>query len=164
MEDWITEVEAFFARPLPERSILFGIGNPVKSDDSVGLYIADRLRRTLGSAPTPRVSIHRPVDHPELAISRLDLASSRLLVFDAVEAARPPGSIIFANVEDTKYGFFVTHNIPLRLLPPVRENGSNVFVLGVQPHDVGIGERPSEPMLQVAERVVSVVSGCIGGA
>ncbi|HUI01031.1 MAG TPA: hydrogenase maturation protease [Nitrososphaerales archaeon] len=161
--EWVEAVADFFARPPPGTLVLFGVGNPIKRDDSVGLYIATRLRSRLGSAPTARVKIHRPVDQAELAISRLDLQSSRLLLFDAIEAGKPPGSVVFANLDDTKYGFFVTHNIPLRLLPSVRENGKNVFVLGVQPHDVGIGEGPSEPMVQVAEKIVSVVSGCIGG-
>ncbi len=164
MEEWVKAVGDFFAWPRHGRLILFGVGNPVKKDDSVGLYIAARLRSILGSAPSPRVRIHRPAAHAELAISRLDLRSSRLLLFDAVEAGKPPGSIVFANLEETKHGFFATHNIPLRLLPSVRENGKNVFVLGVQPHDVGIGEGPSDRVKPAAERVVSVVSGCIGGA
>jgi len=164
MEDWIKAVGDFFAWPRPGKLVLFGVGNPIKRDDSVGLYIAARLRSSLGAAPSPRVNIHRPVDRAELAISKLDLRSSRLLVFDAVEAGKPPGSIIFANMDETKYGFFVTHNIPLRLLPSIRENGKNVFVLGVQPHDLGIGEGPSELMMPIAEEVVSVISGCIGGA
>lgn len=163
VEEWVKAIGDFFARPNPRRSVLLGVGNPVRKDDSVGLYIAARLRSCLGSAPSPRVSIHRAVDRPELAISRLDLGSRKLLVFDAVEASKPPGSIVFANIEETKYGFFATHNVPLRLLPSIRENGKNVFVLGVQPHDLGIGEGPSEFILPFAERVVSVISGCIGG-
>lgn len=164
MEDWIKAVGDFFAWPRSGKLVLIGVGNPIKRDDSVGLYIATRLRSILGASPSPRVNIHRPVDHAELAISKLDLRSSRLLLFDAVEAGRPPGSIIFANIDETRYGFFVTHNIPLRLLPSVRENGKNVFVLGVQPRDLGIGEGPSEFIMPIAEEVVSVISGCIGGA
>lgn len=164
MDDWVGAIERFFSWPGPERLILFGVGNPIKKDDSVGLYIASRLRSRLGSSPSPRVVIHRPVDHPEVAISKLDLSSCRLLVLDAVDAGKPPGSVVFANIEDTRYGFFATHNIPLRLLPSVRGHGKNVYVLGVQPHDLGIGEGPSRMIEPIAEQLVTVLSGCIGGA
>jgi hydrogenase 3 maturation protease len=164
MEDWVRAVGDFFAWSRPGRFVLFGVGNPIRRDDSVGLYIATRLRSSLGPAPSPRVNIRRPVNHAELGLSRLDIRSSRLLLFDAVEAGRPPGSIVFANMLETKYGFFATHNIPLRMLPSVMDNGENVFVLGVQPHDLGIGEGPSEFLRPIAEEVVSVVSGCIRGA
>lgn len=164
MDDWLASVEDFFARPGPERLTILGVGNPIKGDDSVGLFIAGLLRKTVGSSPSPRVSVKRPMDHPEVFISKLDLGSSRLLILDAVEAGRPPGSVIFANIEDTRYGFFATHNIPLRLLPSVRKNGKNVYVLGVQPRDLGVGEGLSELVEPVARELVSVISGCIGGS
>jgi hydrogenase maturation protease len=96
--------------------------------------------------------------NPDLAISKIDLRSSKLLIFDAVEAGKPPGSIIFSSISDTQYGFFVTHNLPLKVYPAVRQNVEHVSVLGVEPNDVGIGEELSDVVGPAADRVVEEVT------
>jgi len=128
----------------------------------VGLYITDQLRRGLRSR-LPSLKVISAVSYPELALSRIDLQASRALIFDAVETGEPAGSIVFACVDDTKYGFFATHNFPLKLHPVVRENSKNVFILGVQPEDLGIGEGLSDVVRAAAGRVVDVVAAQLGG-
>ncbi len=161
--NWIGAFKSFLTQT-SSRTVLMGVGNPVRRDDSVGIYIAGRIRSQLGSNPSPRLKIMAPVDHPEVRISKVDLTRSSLLLFDAVEAGLTPASIIFANLADTRFGFFATHNIPLRMLPSVRENPERVFVLGVQPQDLSVGEGLSDAVMPAAEEVVRVAIGCMGGA
>ncbi len=149
----------------PENPLSFvGVGNPVKRDDSVGLFMAQELRGRLGPAPAPGLRIATPSVHPELEISKLDLSTGRLVVLDAVDAEVQPGSVIMASLADSRFGFFATHNLPLRMIPSVVLNRSNVFVLGVQPGDLGVGEGLSGPVASAAEEVVGeVVAGVRGG-
>lgn len=142
---------------------LLGVGNPVKRDDSVGLYLASQLRRSLGASPAKGVRIPAVSFHPELAISRMNLAAQRLIVLDAVEAGLPAGSVVFASLSDSKYGFFATHNIPLRMHPSVVGRESNVYVLGVQPDDVGVGEGLSPVVQGAAEEVLARVGSAVRG-
>jgi len=141
--------------------VLLGVGNPVRGDDSVGLYIADRLRTILGSRPG--LKVEAAPTHPELALSRIDLERSRVLVFDAVETGMSAGSILLANIGDTRYGFFATHNLPLKLLPSVAGNLEKISILGVQPDDLGVGESISPAVRAAAEDVVKEVESQLKG-
>jgi hydrogenase maturation protease len=164
MQDWIEAFRTFLSSNRDRPLSLLGVGNPIKSDDSVGLYIARQLRRRVGSRPSPLVRIHGTAARLEALLSKLDLGKTTLLFFDAVEANLPPGSIVFTNVQNEQYGFFATHGIPLKLHPAVRENCGNVFMLGVQPNDLGVGEKLSEPVLTAADEVVGVLAGMLGGS
>ncbi len=116
---------------------LVGVGNQFRGDDAVGLAVAARLRRKLGPHPRPGLTLHAPADNPELLISRLCTSGGRVVIVDAVEASRDPGTIVCASLKDTKYGFFATHNIPLRLLPGV--SGGDVWLVGVEPESLEVG-------------------------
>lgn len=144
--------------------VLLGVGNPVKRDDSVGLYIAEGLRKAVGPRPSPSVRIQLGIPNPDLAISRLDLKSSKLVIFDAVEAAKPAGSVVFTGLWNTDYGFFATHNLPLKLYPSVRKNSGNVSILGVQPDDLGVGEGLSATVASAADGIINEVVTQLRGA
>lgn len=161
MKEWTRELGAFLSSVGSEKLVLLGVGNPIKSDDSVGLYIADRLRKVLRSSP--RLRVRSAPSYPELILSRIDLQSSRLLIFDAVETGRSAGSIVLASIKDTEYGFFATHNLPLKLHPSVTENREKVSVLGVQPGDLGIGEGMNPIVQAAAENVVGEVAKQLRG-
>ena len=152
---WARDLRAFLNSVGGDRLVLLGVGNPIKGDDSVGLFIAGRLRGLLGSSP--RLSVQTAAAHPESALSKVDLESSRLLIFDAVEAGGPAGSIVMANVGETQYGFFATHNFPLRLMPSIAGHYEKVSVLGVEPGGLGIGESLTPVVRDSAETVVSEV-------
>jgi hydrogenase 3 maturation protease len=138
--------------------VILGIGNPIKRDDSVGLYIAERLRSAIGARPSSHVSIRSAEARPELALSKLDLRASKLLILDAAEMARPAGTVALVGLNDTRYGFFATHNLPLRLHPDLKKNGESVFLLGVQPDDLSIGEGLSDSVRSAADGVVDYLA------
>jgi hydrogenase maturation protease len=135
-----------------------GAGNPIKSDDSVGLYMISNLRKHCGSHPREFVRI-KPRSNPDTVLSKIEKGT--IVIFDAVESGLSPGSIVFANISKTKYGFFATHNVPLRLVPGLASRMSTVFVLGVQPLRREIGEGLSQVVKDSADRVVDTISKMI---
>jgi hydrogenase maturation protease len=140
---------------------LAGIGNPIKCDDSVGLYIISQLRRKFGANPAKGVWAEPPSYNPESVFSKIGKRTG--IIFDAVECNRKPGTIIFANVGESKYGFFATHNVPLKLVPGIAENSSKIFVLGVQPANTEVGEGLSPEVIASANKIVELVSELISG-
>jgi hydrogenase maturation protease len=86
-----------------------------------------------------------------------------VIIFDAIEHDSEPGSIIFARLGDTRFGFFATHNIPFKLIPCLSANLENVFVLGIQPRNIDIGEGLSETVLDSANEVVEKLQMIIEG-
>ena len=136
---------------------IVGIGNPIKQDDALGIEVVSKLRRILGPNPLPGVRIHPPTLTPERLLVRLSSGKGRIVLFDAIEAAKPPGTIVCGRLEDMKFGYFATHNIPLRVLPSVRNLDGNVRVIGVQPAEVDVGEGLSCQVKASCEKLIAAV-------
>jgi hydrogenase 3 maturation protease len=131
-----------------------GVGNPIKCDDSVGLVIASRLRKKCGYKAQRFAMIHPPVLHSkaESLLRRISESAEQAVIFDAVEASLDPGAIVFENMAKTQFGFFASHNVPLRLIPGL--NLSSIYLLGVQPKKVDVGEDLSEEVKESADVIV----------
>ncbi|RMF95488.1 MAG: hydrogenase maturation protease [Planctomycetota bacterium] len=77
--------------PAEMRTLVLGLGNPILSDDSVGLRVVDRLRSVLADQP------HIEVDEDHWGGLRLmeHLAGyDRAVIVDAMQLGHPPGTII----------------------------------------------------------------------
>jgi len=140
---------------------LVGIGNILRGDDAVGLKIASKLRSNLGPAPAKGIRIHQAADAPEMLLSKLAASGTRIIIFDAVDASADPGKIVCAKLGDTKYGFFATHNIPLKIVPGLAERLNDVLVVGVQPESLEVGEGLSDVVKRSAGRVVEAVTRAV---
>ena len=140
---------------------LVGVGNSLRSDDAVGLEIASELRSRLGAAPARGVRIHSPSLMPERLLSKLASKEGRIIVFDAVEASKPPGEIVCSKLGETKYGYFATHNVPLRLIPGLSDRQQDVFVVGVQPQSLEVGEGLTDIVRDSATRVAAAVTKAV---
>jgi len=162
VEDWTSRLEVLYGSREAMPFHLVGVGNPIKKDDSVGLVIISRLRKIFGSKPSKLVRIYSPLA-PELLFSKISFKSGSLIIFDAVEHNRAPGSIIFANIADTRFGFFATHNVPLKLIPSLSGRMPNIFLVGIQPKDVDFGEGLSAVVLNSANKVVAEFETIIKG-
>ena len=137
---------------------LVGVGNELKTDDAAGLEIASSLRTRLGTSPAPGVKIHACTPMPERLLSKLASGEGRIVVFDAVEASAKPGEVVFRPMADTKYGFFGTHNIPLRLVPGLGERLGDFFLVGIQPASLEVGLGLSERVRESVNEIVAVVA------
>jgi hydrogenase maturation protease len=140
---------------------VFGIGNAMKQDDAVGFEVVSSLRRRLGPASRKAVRVHGLSSNPERAISDLASKGERILVIDAVEAQKEPGTIVCARLSETKFGFFATHNVPLRIVPGVAENAADTYVVGIQPDSVGVGEGLSEVVKESSVKLVSMIASLV---
>jgi hydrogenase maturation protease len=95
---------------------------------------------------------------PERLLSKLASGEGRIVVFDAVEASAKPGEVVFRSMADTKYGFFGTHNIPLKLVPGLGERLGDCFLVGIQPASLEVGLGLSEPVRESLNEIVAVVA------
>jgi len=156
-DDWVSDFMAFLSSKERKTLNLFGIGSPVRRDDSVGLHMVESLLRRVGSSPAPFLRVHAPLANPELTLSKILRGPGRALVFDAVEADKRPGSVVFTTLKQTKFGFFATHNIPLTVLASMSTDPAEVGLLGIQPEDIEVGEGLSDRVRASADRVVEIV-------
>jgi len=162
-EDWEAAARAWLGEDTGRPVHIVGVGNPIRQDDAVGLEIVSSLRRRLGARPSPNFIIHPPSPMPERLLSRVASSGGRMMVFDAVQANRAPGAVVSARLSDTKYGYFATHNIPLRLIPGVSAGLDRSLLVGVQPGWLDVGEELSAAVKEAKGRVVAAVDAMIGG-
>lgn len=159
-EDWQARLRSTIARTDGSTDIV-GVGNPLRGDDAIGLEIVSRLRSSMGPAPAKGLRIHETSVAPERLLSRLASSAGRIIIFDAVQSSERPGKIVCGGLGDTKYGFFATHNIPLKLLPGLAERLNDVLVVGVQPVSLEVGEGLSDVVRVSAERIVAEVTRAV---
>jgi len=162
--DWKDSLAKFFRYPVvgEDGSIhLLGVGNPLRGDDAAGIFLVEQLARRFRSARLRGIVIHPPVSSPELLISKLIPARNEILIFDSVEQNAKPGSITFRNLDSSRFGFFATHNVPLKLCTGPSGDTKNSFVLGIEPESLEIGEGLSETVQGAVSEIMLELSNLI---
>ena len=158
--NWVDRLANLFNLGAQRGLHLIGVGNPMRKDDGLGIRIITGLRKRCGHTPD-FVKIHPPSDKVESLKSGIDYTKEKALIFDAVEFDSLPGSIIFSKLNDSRFGFFGTHNIPIRALPNVSSHLNNLLILGIQPGNLEVGEGLSYPVGKSVEEVVSAITGML---
>ena len=136
-----------------KKNILFvGIGNVLKHDDGVGVYICDHIAESKGiKAFSAEQSI-------ENYVGKINRSSPDWLVLvDSVLFGRQTGFADLIPVKELIDHTTHTHNISLKqigqlfLMP--------VYVLGIEPGDISFGEGLSPEVKSVADEIVGIVNG-----
>ena len=137
------------------QKILFvGIGNVLKSDDGVGVYISERIKTTFKkSALTVEISI-------ENYIGKINALNPDLLVLiDCMEMNQPPGYFRILDVNNISDTTSNTHNISLKQLG--KFFNMPVFVLGIQPQYIDFGEILSDAVRKSADSILDLINTAI---
>jgi hydrogenase maturation protease len=151
-------------------TLVLGMGNPILSDDGVGLLVAERLRQ----APLPDGVEVLQSEVAGLRLLELVRGFTRVIIIDALkspaEVGREPGEVIRYEGKDFKGGqrYGSAHSIGLgtvlelgrTLQYPMPEE---VVVYAVEAADVEtFGEELSPPVAAAAERVMELVREEVG--
>ncbi len=131
-----------------DKKVLFvGIGNLLKKDDGVGVYISTRIKSAgLISVLTAEVSI-------ENYIGKINsLEPDVLVIIDCTDMGSAPGKYKLLPVSEINDLTFNTHNISLKRIAEFFK--MPVFVLGIQPEKVDFGENISYLVRNVADKII----------
>jgi hydrogenase maturation protease len=149
-------------------TLVLGMGNPILSDDGVGLLVAERLRGT-------RLPAGVEVLQSEVAGLRLlELVRgfTRVIIIDALKSGREPGEVVRYEAAEFKGGqrYGSAHSIGLdtvlelgrTLQYPMPEE---VVVYAIEASDVEtFGEELTPPVAAAAERVTRLIIEELGSA
>ncbi len=126
--------------PAMRRAIL-GIGNPLRRDDGVGLWVAEKMRGTGWKV----IAAGQSVENALGTVRRL--APDLLVVVDAAEMSLPPGSVRCLSLDQSERMLGSTHALPLPfLLATVRDRVGEIVLVGIQPADRSLGEGLAPPV------------------
>ena len=128
-----------------------GIGNVLKKDDGIGVYISQRIKtRNNVSSITAEVSI-------ENYIGKINsLRPDVLIIIDCVEMGESPGSYKLLFVSMLQDNTYNTHNISLKKLSEFFP--MPVFILGIQPESVDFGENISYLVKYEADNLIKLIN------
>lgn len=113
-----------------------GVGNPLRADDSVGLYIVAGLQEHLEGKTGKQLQFYQGESAPENFSGAIrEFAPQVLFIFDAAELNEDPGDFRLIECDQIGGASFCTHMLPLKILANylVATAGCEVIVVGVQP-------------------------------
>ena len=134
------------------KKILFvGIGNVLKKDDGVGVYISKNIKNSdQVSSLTAEVSI-------ENYIGKINSLNPDLLVIvDCVDMKSSPGTYKLLHVSTIEDLTFNTHNISFKRLSEFFK--MPVFIFGIQPEKIDFGENLTYLVKQQADKIISDIN------
>jgi len=153
-------------------TLVLGMGNPILSDDGVGLLVADRLRE--GPLPDSVEVVQSEVGG--LRLLELVRGFTRVIIIDALqspaESGRHPGEVYRYEAKDFKGGhrYGSAHSIGLDTALEIGHRlgydmPEEVTVFAIEAEDVEtFGEELSPPVAAAAERVFALVREEVGAA
>lgn len=146
----IPELEKLLSQP-GKRILFAGIGNVLKSDDGVGVYISRRIKQTKYIfSITVEVSI-------ENYIGKINTLNPDILVLiDCADIGASPGTCRLLEAGEVNDFTFNTHNISLKRITEFFN--ARVLILGIQPGTIDFGENISYLVTKVADEVIRQIN------
>ncbi len=134
-----------------KRSVIMCIGNELRGDDGVALLFYDMLKRdeeVSGIADVVKIGSALTIKPAENA--------EKIIVIDAVDFGGEVGEVKVLELDDLDEVAGFTHKPSLRIMLGSL-NTRDVYIVGIQPKNLGIGEEISEECLSAYDKVRSVI-------
>jgi hydrogenase 3 maturation protease len=131
-----------------DKEILFaGIGNLLRSDDGVGVYISSKIKsRPFISSVSVEVSIENYVGKIN------SLKPDLLVLIDCIDMNTAPGTYKLFELKQIADFTFNTHNISLKRMHEFFD--MPVLLLGIQPENIDFGEKLSYLVKSIADKII----------
>jgi hydrogenase maturation protease len=134
-----------------KKKLFAGIGNLLRMDDGVGVYISTRIK------PAPDISVLTVEVSIENYIGKINsLKPDILILIDAVDMNAIPGTFKLLSVNQIHDLTFNTHNISLKRLAEFFK--MQVLILGIQPEKIDIGENISYLVKEEADKIINIIN------
>jgi hydrogenase 3 maturation protease len=134
-----------------ERKLFVGIGNVLKSDDGIGVYIARQIRE---SDKIKTLVVEVTIENYLGKINHIP--HDILILVDAVDFQREPGFFRLLTPEEIMDYTATTHNISISKL--LGFFMSPVLILGIQPQSISLGENISKPVKKQADLILKWIN------
>lgn len=148
LKEWLSEAK---------RVVIIGLGNPILTDDSVGIKVIQDLQ---GRVPENVLLIECETTPENYLQEIIDFKPTHILIIDAAMLNLNPGEIVLLGPEDLKINSaFSTHFLPIRLFCEHIAKASNVKIklLLIQPKEISFGEELSPEVTLSKEKIVKIL-------
>ncbi|MCF8307914.1 MAG: hydrogenase maturation protease [Bacteroidales bacterium] len=130
-------------------ALLFvGMGNRIKRDDGVGIYISEQLKE---QGIEDIVIAENSIENYIGKIN--DRQAKTIVMIDAMDMTEEPGFYKLVTVSDVQNTTTNTHNLSLSTISSFFD-AKNQWVLGIQPEEVTFGMGLTPQVQSAADRIV----------
>ncbi len=140
-----------------KRIAVAGIGNPLRSDDFVGVKIVQDLRGEVSE----RVYVIECETVPESFMHEIvDREPSHVLLIDAAILGLKPGETRLVFPEQvTDFPAITTHMLPLRIFCEyiIKMTEAKIALLLIEPENVEFGEGLTQEVQETAEKITKML-------
>jgi hydrogenase 3 maturation protease len=148
LESWLSD---------SERVVVVGIGNPIRTDDFVGVKIAQDLQGKVSE----KVCLLESETVPESFVQQIvDFKPTHVLLIDAAVLGLKPGELSLVEPRElTSFPAYSTHVLPLRIFCEYigKMTGAKIAMLLVEPVSTDFGEGISAIIQDTEEKIVSIL-------
>ena len=143
----------------PIRIVVVGVGQELRGDDAVGVYLA----RAIKSSPNLR-SIVKVIDAgpaPENITGLLRrLHPELVMIFDAAQMDEIPGSVCWLDWERVSSPLTTSHTLPLDIFADYlkSELDCEVILIGIQPSNITFASQMTDEMYSAIELILKDLS------
>ena len=157
---------------LKGKVVIVGIGNSLRGDDGAGPELIKSLKFKVRSSeknhelstPNHQLCLIDTGSVPENFLQKIvGERPDVILLVDTINLGKPAGSIEIIAAENLKEESFSTHNASLKLTIAYlkKETKASVFLLGIQPKNIGFGQKISpeveESVKKIAKEIEEIV-------
>lgn len=139
-----------------DKLLVLGTGNALKADDAAGLLVASLLDRKLGRRQKSRIKVLRVYELMNTYKRRIKrLRPSHLIIIDALEMRKRPGSIIATRLEPgSRQKKKISSEFYQFLEILTGETACRIYFVGIQPESLDFGH-PITPAIKETCRLVA---------
>lgn len=134
-----------------KKKLFVGIGNLLRTDDGVGVYISKRIRT---NDSILSLTVEASIENYIGKINSLN--PDILILIDCLDMKAITGTFKLLSLKQIQDMTFNTHNISFRRLSEFFT--MPVFVLGIQPEKIDFGENLSYLVKKVADKIIKQIN------
>lgn len=132
-------------------TLFVGIGNALKSDDGIGIYICKNIRQT------NKIKILIVESGIEKFVGKINSIDPEILILvDCTDFKEEPGFINLLPIEEIQDYTVNTHTISVKRISEFFK--MKTYILGLQPENVKFGEEFSESVLDSANELIKKIN------
>ena len=135
-----------------DRRILFlGVGNVLRSDDGVGVYICNNIQT---SEYINTICVEVSIENYISKIQKTD--ADILVILDCMDFKKESGYWSLVDIQEIDEYIINTHNISLHNLSHFFD--TSVYLLGIQPLNLNFGENLSPSVAGSADEIIKIIN------
>ncbi len=143
---------------LKQKTLIVGIGNPLKGDDGAGPELIRKLEEK--KLPAGKYRLLDVGEAPENYLHNIIKEKpDTLMLVDAVDMKISPGSVKILKYDDILDNSLSTHNASLKLTMDYikSEINTDIFIVGIQPAGVGFGDSISAEVNEAIKKICRII-------